>query len=63
MAPPTAVIIVRLTGDPRATLLRAVDREGLAWLDWYVSKLRRSPGTRHVTTWTPPPSTFEPKPS
>ncbi|GAB3765163.1 hypothetical protein [Microlunatus parietis] len=49
VAPPTEVIIVRLADDPRATLVRAADREGPAWLDWYVSKLRRSPGTGHVT--------------
>ncbi|MFC7619926.1 hypothetical protein [Microlunatus sp. GCM10028923] len=48
-APPTEVIIVRLADDPRATLLRAVDREGPGWLDWYVNKLRSAPGARGVT--------------
>lgn len=41
--------MVRLIDDPRTTLLRAVDREGPEWLDWYVGKLRNAPGTSRVT--------------
>lgn len=45
---PTRVSVVFLRGDPEAALRRAVEREGPEWTDWYVGKLRRSPGTRTV---------------
>ncbi|WP_342456920.1 hypothetical protein [Streptomyces sp. WZ-12] len=33
---------------PAAALRRAIDREGPAWEDWYLTKLANSPGTNAV---------------
>lgn len=45
---PTRVSVVFLRDTPEAALRRAIEREGPEWMDWYVGKLRRSPGTRTV---------------
>ncbi|KUL49360.1 hypothetical protein ADL22_08575 [Streptomyces sp. NRRL F-4489] len=45
---PTQVTVVYVQDDPATALRRAIDREGPAWADWYVSKLAASPGTRTV---------------
>ncbi|WP_223167774.1 ATP-binding protein [Nonomuraea sp. SYSU D8015] len=45
---PTRVSVVFLHDAPEAALRRAIEREGPEWLDWYVGKLGRSPGTRDV---------------
>ncbi|MFF3767544.1 hypothetical protein ACFYYR_26160 [Streptomyces sp. NPDC001922] len=46
---PSRVSVVYLRDDPEAALRRAVEREGPRWADWYVDRLRQSPGTRSVT--------------
>lgn len=45
---PTRISVVFLRDDPKAGLQRAIEREGPQWADWYVDKLRRSPGTDSV---------------
>jgi hypothetical protein len=45
---PTQITVVYLREDPATALARAVDREGQEWGQWYVDKLARWPGTRHV---------------
>jgi thymidylate kinase len=44
------VIIVMLTGDPESALRRAISRENDGWLNGYISKLSRLPGTSYVTS-------------
>ncbi|MFJ9180147.1 ATP-binding protein [Streptomyces sp. NPDC102360] len=46
---PTRVTVVFLRDDPDVALRRAVEREGPRWADWYVDKLRSSPGTGSVS--------------
>ncbi|MFK0296881.1 hypothetical protein ACIQU6_41310 [Streptomyces sp. NPDC090442] len=45
---PTDVTVVHVQDDPAAALRRAIDREGPAWEDWYLTKLANSPGTSTV---------------
>ncbi|RII13141.1 hypothetical protein DSC45_24455 [Streptomyces sp. YIM 130001] len=45
---PADVTVVYVHDDPETALRRAVEREGDAWEDWYVTKLAGSPGTRSV---------------
>ncbi|MFB7636250.1 hypothetical protein ACFC0M_35660 [Streptomyces sp. NPDC056149] len=45
---PTEVTVVYVQDDPAAALRRAIDREGPAWEDWYLTKLANSPGTNAV---------------
>ncbi|WP_372411480.1 hypothetical protein [Streptomyces luteireticuli] len=45
---PTRVCVVYVRDDPEAALRRAVEREGPQWADWYVDRLRSSPGTGSV---------------
>lgn len=45
---PAQVTVVYVHDDPGTALRRAIEREGDAWGDWYVSKLAGSPGTRAV---------------
>ena len=42
------VTVVYLHDDPETALRRAVAREADGWIDWYVEKLGRQPGTRTV---------------
>ncbi|MER5439467.1 ATP-binding protein [Streptomyces sp. NPDC002790] len=46
---PARVTVVFLRDDPEVALRRAVEREGPQWADWYVDKLRNSPGTASVS--------------
>lgn len=43
-----SVLVVLLAGDPALTLQRAIDREDDGWVDSYLEKLSRWPGTSHV---------------
>ncbi|WP_405678847.1 ATP-binding protein [Streptomyces sp. NBC_01511] len=45
---PTRVTVVYLRDDPDTALRRAVEREGPDWVDWFVTKLGGSPGSRSV---------------
>lgn len=45
---PAEVTVVYVHDDPETALRRAVDREGTAWENWYVTRLAGSPGTRAV---------------
>ncbi|MER7991287.1 hypothetical protein ABTY53_37765 [Streptomyces noursei] len=45
---PTQVTVVYVQDDPASALRRAIDREGPAWADWYLTKLANSPGTSSV---------------
>lgn len=46
------VIVILLAGDPALTLQRAIDREGDGWVDSYIQKLSRWPGTQVVSLST-----------
>lgn len=43
---PADVTVVYLHDDPDTALRRAIEREDDGWIDWYVGKLARQPGTR-----------------
>jgi thymidylate kinase len=45
---PCQVTVIYLRDDPEAALRRAIEREGPQWEDWYLTKLRHSPGTASV---------------